>query len=289
MNVLPPESQDKGVEAPGVASPSSAADTARLEASLREFSRIAARKYRFNRRYRVVLLSVVSYPFVYYFLGALLPFPRESGLGEALYFLYRCSLWLMLFGAIHGCLLWKLGERSRKRVAMLIGELSEDTRAVGAIAHYCCTSQMMVNDSTGLEALLKLLPRVTAADASFISDSQMEALLALLVVENQDVLPSARSPELPLLILKALEEIGDSRAIGPVRRLTTGRRNLLYHEAARECLAVLEKRSKKQDYHRTLLTPASEAPQETLLRAAALSETTPPEQLLRADTGENRQ
>ena len=96
--------------------------------------------------------------------------------------------------------------------------------------------------------------------------------------------------QLPLAILKALEKIGDSRAIGPVRRLTTGKRHQRYHQAAQECLAVLEQHGEERDHNRFLLLPASvETSKETLLRATIPQIETQPELLLRASSGEERE
>ncbi|MCW3098463.1 MAG: hypothetical protein JWL77_4081 [Chthonomonadaceae bacterium] len=162
-------------------------------------------------------------------------------------------------------------------------ELSADSRAVGAIAQFCTRSESLGSSDMGVKILIDMLPRVKAHDARYISDSQMEALLALLDLRNQEGLPSTRSKELPLAILKALEHIGDSRALEPVRRLTQGGLNRRYHQAAKECLSILEQHGEERDHNRFLLLPSSaENSQEMLLRPVTAQVETQPELLLRA-------
>jgi hypothetical protein len=175
-------------------------------------------------------------------------------------------------------------------IEKLVSRLGEEPRAIGAIAQLCYYAPDVSTVDIAMKALLKLLPTVKASDARYVSDDQMQALLALLMVRNRHRINLRRFINLPLAVLKALEQIGDSRAIEPVRSLTKGKSNSLYHQAARECLAVLEERRVDRDRDRFLLLPSSvEAGKETLLRAASFQPETQTELLLRAATREERE
>lgn len=172
---------------------------------------------------------------------------------------------------------------SRKRVEQLVAILHDDPRTVGALAQLCYSAQFYSMIDLVAEPLQRLLLRVKASDAAHFNDEQMEALIGLLAPRNPHRILLRQFPELPLAALKALEQIGDSRAIEAVRRLTTGRQNRRYHDAAQECLASLEQQVHTRAYHRTLLLPASaETGGATLLRPTLPQTERQPELLLRA-------
>ncbi|MCW3052528.1 MAG: hypothetical protein JWN14_1698 [Chthonomonadales bacterium] len=261
-----------------------------LLAELREAAEAGSREHRWN----MVLLrsSAGCYLGVRVAMHFDLPLPHACW--RALIVLYFLSLAVLVSQLLPFQLVtWLLFRKSRKkrrlRMEKLLAELSGDTRSIGAIAQLCRQSEATSNIDAPLDLLLKMLPQVKASDARFVSDSQMEALLSLLVVRNQFRIDSQRAKEMPLAILNALKQIGDGRAIDPVRRLTTGRNNRLVHQAARECLAILEQHSADREYSRTLLLPiAEEANTEMLLRATHWQAETPSELLLRAVTEETR-
>ena len=241
-----------------------------------------------ERRWNTTLLrsSLVCYLGVKVAMKLDLSLPHACW--RALLILYSLSLAVLVsqllpFQMVTWLIFRKSRNKGRLRIEKLLAEMSGDTRSIGALAQLCRQSESTSNIGAPIDILLEMLPHVKASDARFISNSQMESLLELLVVHNQFCIGSRRSKEVPIAILNALEQIGDSRAIEPVRRLTTGRKNRLYHQPARECLAVLEQHSPDRDYNRTLLLPASEeADTETLLRAANWQAEAQPEQLLRA-------
>jgi hypothetical protein len=261
---------------------------AKTEALLAELGRVAENKSRLSRWSRPLIWFYLFYVFGYGMLISPLHLPVLAAYTAIIERLFSIVVWGAPVAIVPEFLFWKRAKKSRERIDMLVLELSTDSRAVGALAQLCRSTQFFSAAGFHVSLLLKLLPKVKAGDARYISDRQMEALLDLLVVRIQDR-PLADWTELPLAILKALEQIGDSRAIEPVRRLTTGRLNQRYHQAAKECLSILEQRGEERDHNRFLLLPSSaENSQGTLLRAAAAQAETQPELLLRAANSEER-
>jgi hypothetical protein len=259
----------------------------KTEALLADLSRVAENRSRLNRWSRPLIWTGLYYEVGYGLLVKLLHLPVPTSYAAILEQFMNIAMWVVGIAMMPEYLFWKRVEKDRARIERLVRELSTDSRAVGALAQLCGATQVLSVVDIALGPLLKLLPDVKAGDARYISESQMEALLALLPVRIQ-VGPVARCAELRLAILKALEQIGDSRAIEPVRRLTTGRSNAC-RQAAQECLAVLEQHGEERDHHRFLLLPASvETGKETLLRATVPQVETQPELLLRVAPEEGR-
>jgi hypothetical protein len=257
---------------------------ARTEFLLAELGRVAERKSKLNRWCKpffcICGFFYLGYGLLVILLRRLMPTVHTTPLTVVFYF----ALGVMSLSWMPEFIFRKRVKKDREHITALIKELSEDSRAIGAVAQLCSSTSFLSVADLALEPLLKLLPNVKAGDARYISDSQMEALLALLVVRIKDR-SDERSRELPLMILKALEQIGDSRAREPVRRLTTGFNNLPYHQAARECLAVLEQQGEARDQDRFLLLPSSvEVGKETLLRPTIPQAELQPELLPRAAT-----
>ena len=129
------------------------------------------------------------------------------------------------------------------------------------------------------ELLKRLLPRLQAGDAQAWTPQQYEALLKLLPTRPKDI-------DLVLCVLKALEQIGDARAIPAVTALTKAPLEvgtILIRTAAQECLPYLQQRAGEQKQAQMLLRPAhSHTSGETLLRpTVSAASLTPDEQLLR--------
>lgn len=124
------------------------------------------------------------------------------------------------------------------------------------------------------EALKQLLPRVQASDRQYISPAEMDTLLKHL--EDQDY-------RLTLSILKALEQIGDEKALPKVEHIAEAKSGYLADVviAAQECLPFLRLRAEQSRQANTLLraSEAATAP-EMLLRPAAEA-SSEPTQLLR--------
>jgi len=265
----------------------------RTETLLAELRQEAARKYRRDKRFRTFILSCLA---IYAGSIALirLAVPLHIHLPHAfwqtLIVLFKISTGVIVLKILPAeVLFWRLRKRSKMRFESLLKELSGNTRAVGAVAQLCLQTHNSFTVDIAVEILLKMLPCVKADDARYITESQMEALLALLVVHNQFSVNAQRAEEMPFAVLKALEQIGDSRAIEPVKRLTTGRGNWRYHKAAQECLRYLEQHGEERNQNRSLLLPSSlETGPDTLLRAANRQAEAQPEQLLRAAIDEER-
>jgi hypothetical protein len=260
----------------------------KTEALLAELGRVAENKSRLSRWSRPLIWFYLFYIFGYGILISPLHLPVLAAYTAIMERLFSITVLGAPLAIMPEFLFWKRAKKSRERTEMLVRELITDSRAVGALAQLCRSTQVLSGAGITLRPLLKLLPDVKAGDARYISDSQMEALLDLIVVRIQDRLV-ARCTELPLAVLKALEQVGDRRSIEPVRRLTTGRSNARYHQAAQECLAVLEQHGEERDHNRFLLLPSSvEVGKETLLRPTIPQAELQPELLLRATTEKER-
>ena len=113
--------------------------------------------------------------------------------------------------------------------------------------------------------LMELLPRLTPADAALFSDAQRQNFHRALADTNTDLVT---------IVLKALEKIGDGRAVPYVARLAAGKGRarvdpqVLY--AAQRCLPILQARALYDTANHTLLRSASPPPAngEQLLRSA---------------------
>lgn len=249
----------------------------RTEALLAELSEMAALKSRSSKWLSPLLFVGRWYLGGYTLFVVLVPATDDKTMLHPMFLipLYSGILWAWL----GDWMIWK----SRARLKKLAGELSEDPRAAGGLAQLCHCAPFLSVAEIAATALLKVLPRVKASDARYFSDAQMQALLALLAVRNPYMVNLRQFTALPFAVLKALEQVGDRRAIEPVRRLTNGRGNRRYHQAAQECLAFLEQHASERDYNRTLLLPASVGVgEETLLRPTMPQAEVQPELLLRA-------
>lgn len=135
-----------------------------------------------------------------------------------------------------------------------------------------------------LSLLKRLLPQLHAGDAQTWTPGQYGALLKLLAVLPKD--KDLKNTELALSVLKALEQIGDARAIPAVEVLAYSSPHSVspqVQQAAGECLPYLRQRAGEQRQAQTLLRPTQPSTTgENLLRPAAqTTPQTPDEQLLR--------
>jgi hypothetical protein len=175
-------------------------------------------------------------------------------------------------------------ERARRRheAASALSRIS-DKRAVNVLA----LAYQSGDDSTrkvAAEGLIRLLPLMTASDARLVDDRGMSALISIL---NRRHLNS----QLVLAVLRALQQIGDARAIPAVEKLCTMPKpvNAIAHyvdqwfragmgaqlrkitEAAEECLPYLRQRAEQERLRNTLLRPAErpDNDKDILLRPAS--------------------
>ncbi|HLV81023.1 MAG TPA: hypothetical protein VKT32_12115 [Chthonomonadaceae bacterium] len=153
---------------------------------------------------------------------------------------------------------------SRHNAAVQLLSRLDDVRAVGPLLQIWKQMDWTYFPQRKLaeEPLIRLLPRLRADDASLMDDAQRRCLYYVLLRTN--------SPELDLALLKALEQVGNRRALPYVRKLAAGRgrcTDSLVREAANECLPYLIERMEEQRQGQTLLRPGSQgAADDALLR-----------------------
>jgi hypothetical protein len=163
----------------------------------------------------------------------------------------------------------------------------DDVRAMGALIEALDWPEEQVRVAARL-ALLRLLPRLRASDATLLRPGQRASLYRYLKMRN-----AHRDVDFLLAILKALEQVGDASALPPVQRLAEGAGHTYnqrrVRRAARECLPYLEARAEQQRASQTLLRASSAVattPQ-MLLRPATGGNNAEPQQLLRPGAQEN--
>jgi hypothetical protein len=191
---------------------------------------------------------------------------------------FRVNVWIfwVVFGGFGGL---EFIDRNAKIRQSAVDALtrSEDVRLIGVLAVCLQDQDPMVSYAAG-QALKKLLRQVKASDKQYIRPREMDALIRALDLKD---LP------LTLAILKALEQIGDERALPKVEKLAVSSDPKIA-EAARECLPFLQERAERARQAQTLLRPASAAdavPTADLLRPAQNSvPQTDPSELLRVET-----
>lgn len=175
--------------------------------------------------------------------------------------------------------LWTQRLAPRKRIAHNL-TFYNDIRAVGPLAEALEYRDVDLREQAKI-ALIRLLPRLQASDAVLFTTEQRNRLYRAL--NSPDV-------EFVLAILKALEQIGDAKALPYVEKLASGGDAANGEErvrrAAQACLPYLRERAERETP--TLLRAASvvESAPNSLLRPAAAGNDAEPEQLLRASAGQ---
>jgi hypothetical protein len=186
------------------------------------------------------------------------------------------NLWWVFNALIAGL----LPKHARRSVATII-EQTQDPRFIGPAL------TMLADNYTDGDvkyrakiALRNLLPQLRADQTNTLTAEQRDAMLIPLKTPFDDL-------SLSLIILKALEQVGDGKAIPVVKKLTEGgptRKMQTLKEAAEECLPFLEINAERIRQSQTLLRASDSiavAPDTLLRPAMAHADSTPPEQLLR--------
>jgi hypothetical protein len=169
---------------------------------------------------------------------------------------------------------------NQRRDAAYALSTAGDPRAIGVLA-------LALNDDDSYvryvaeNALRRLLPRVRASDAAYITPDQMNTLIGL-------GFDHTRSQALKIALLKGLEQIGDVRALPLVEYLQTDASPQI-RAAAWECMPFLIERMRHARESATLLrasapTTDAAASHAHLLRPASdamRQQTMPTDQLLR--------
>jgi hypothetical protein len=176
-----------------------------------------------------------------------------------------------------------LPRRGHQSVATLI-EGMNDIRFLGAMLDLLHQGVGDVEVSKNLRAaLMRLLPQFRADQAAMLTPEQRQALLVPLKSPYGNV-------EFTLAVLKALEQVGDEKAIPVVEQLasdgapTANMKRV--RQAARDCLPFLRQSAERQRLSETLLrasdTSTTATPDVLLRPAMPNADQTPSEQLLRA-------
>lgn len=169
-----------------------------------------------------------------------------------------------------------VGTRLHSQMATLIATIPDsDVRAIGPLLE-----AMRLADMEGIpqRALKELLPQLEPGDAVLFTDAHRHCLHLALDDPNTDLV---------ILLLKALEKIGDGRSIGVVKRLANGsgraRIDPQVLRAAQHCLPLLEARSIHDTASHTLLRASAQEPENGagLLRSVSEHSDDAPRELLR--------
>ena len=185
---------------------------------------------------------------------------------------------LNFLGSFNGLVAASAAVSQRQKAASVRLALFNHVRVVGPLAEALGYQDKGVQ-SIAAKKLTELLPQMKASDASLISPEQRGALNKALRGKNI---------ELILAILKAWEQVGDTKAIEEVEKLAAGRgyggRNPKVVAAAQECLPFLRQSAERQQVSAQLLraSDGNLTPSDVLLRPAMpRASTEPADQLLR--------
>jgi len=207
-------------------------------------------------------------------MAALLRSAGPGSVGRIWWLLFPIGRWWVMDNS----------SQSRVRAAQTLADAWEP-RAVGALALALYDNDRTVR-SVAANALRKLLPHVRASDAAYIDNRQWSALLAT-GTQWHGIIHS-ETVAMRLALLRALEQIGDERAIPTVTQMMLDDDPEVSTQA-QVCLSFLEKHQRQTRERSTLLRSAmQETAPDQLLRAAIGTPAmqTPPEQLLRAESAE---
>ena len=178
-----------------------------------------------------------------------------------------------LFGGVAapiivGMLLWL---QHRNNAVRILAQF-DDIRAVGPLAGALKFAEGKARPAV-VASLIRLLPKLEFGDSSLLNPNQRQYLYKAL---------AGTDTQLNLAILKALSQVGDSSAVPHVQQLLSSAHKDL-QEAAGACLLAIEKRAEQENTRQTLLraSDAIETKPGILLRAAAETSTTDPQELLR--------
>lgn len=165
------------------------------------------------------------------------------------------------------------------RKAMDIVADADDLRVIGSLCRF------LEWNSASKGILTCLLPRMQSTDAHLLNAEQRLCLYKQLRRDTHTIffLPN-RNAELSLVILKALEQIGDASALPYVAQAAKTARSASVRQAASDCLPYLTQRAKSEHEANSLLRASASIaiPDATLLRAAQSLPEAAPQQLLRA-------
>lgn len=260
--VAPTSTTEATALCPEVANSVETSDETDVEALFATMRREVARQRRWNRGLRWLIGIYLSVLVV----GLVLMFRGVSHIHPGIFQVF--NVFNLLTAAV-------LNSKQRKEAVGRLSQLREK-RAVGPL---CDVLEFKNPEMTVMakKALTELLPTLQASDAPLLNREQ-RAILYRSLSEND--LPFS------LVILKALEQIGDGKALPAVQKMAQAEaataKQKEVREAARACLPFLEERAEREKISSTLLR-ASEPTihPEVLLRPAETVTSTSPDELLR--------
>jgi hypothetical protein len=161
--------------------------------------------------------------------------------------------------------------RVRRAALKALGHF-DAPESVGALAGAASDLSPKVR-AEAVKALKSVMPALREDHYGRLSPETVPRLCRLLAHRNEPLV---------LMVLEALEKVGDSRACSPVAHVANRGRTPLLREAAERILPVLHQRRQQENDPDTLLRAAegSAAP-ETLLRAVQSAAQSAPQSLLR--------
>lgn len=195
--------------------------------------------------------------------------------------LYVLSYVVLLGGITTLVLRSLLRARARRRRMVAAVAAQDDIHAVGPLLD-ALAMDSGESQHKAMEALTRLLPRLTSQDAHLLNDAQRATLYRILSTPSGNRNPAGEKERLNfrLSIVKALEHIGDSKALPIVERLArnnaTAASAKRLQEAASACLPYLRARVEEHGTRSTLLRSA-EAPPEPDWDAITLVRPLPPQ------------
>lgn len=190
------------------------------------------------------------------------------------------SAWLSIAAILF--LIWTLWvlQDSRNKLQTLLTQQT-DVRAIGIWLDLRALHERPTYSLIN-RALTALLPKLRASDAILLNQQQRRELY--------NMLKERKDRSFVLIVLSALEQIGDSDALWPVEQLAEGQylaaKDAEIRQRAVECLEYLQIHASEVDAQQILLRASNtETGQpEQLLRPVKTAEETPADQLLRAPT-----
>ena len=236
-----------------------------IDALLAIMKREAIKQRRFNR-FRLWCVSVYI---CFFLVGLIFMFTFKSHVGS----------WfpiLNIFNFLPQIIASGINSKRRKKTVEALAK-SNDVRIVGPL---CDTLSFRDAEMAKIaqETLIKILPRLQASDAHLLNREQRDRLYGTLTSGNKP---------LTLATLKALEQIGDEKAIPEVEKLANGTRfaNIEENEirdAANHCLPFLRERAAAQKAGQELLRASGLNMNTADLLRPTSSQATEPQELLRA-------
>jgi len=174
------------------------------------------------------------------------------------------ALWIAVTGVFQvASLFLGLNYISDMRQTVVKTLIDDDPSHVIGPLSYCLSDKDPDVRKSLSPALKAHLPRVQATDRAQFTPEVMDALVKALDGKDRD---------LTLAILKALEQIGDGRALEAVERLASKSKDARVRQAAEECLPALRESAEIARQSAILLRPAEAPADATLLRPAGKGE-----------------